>query len=273
MSKPVNKKKANKSHKQGLYSADVLRDKIYKKGDTAYILLFPYNEPDLVKIFAVEILRPRQNADFTVDYSVKITNAFDKREALKDFFHNNWFRTSHHSKDIKHSDTNEGVHMFTFLDSEMLDDVTDNTKFKYGEYKTFFKNHAEKFLFYVNEAFIFDNYFKAMEYQNKLSVLAVARYLKMMHDIMISKALRQGTSALYTKTTTQFIEDFKPVILKLLQEMGPDYRHYQESKRKLYEFFEKFIIHRKIKLIEFNKFRKLRLQKWSQHDLDREGEN
>lgn len=273
MSETNKREKRNKHIKQGIYSSDVLRDKVYKKGDKVYILLFPYNEPDLIKIFAAEIQRPRQNADFTIDYNVKITNAFDKREALKDFFHNNWFRTGHHAADIRQNSTNEGLHMFSFIETELVDEVTDNKKFKYGEYKTFFKNHAERFIFQVNEAFIFDNYFKAIEYQNKLSILAVARYLKIMHDIMISKALRQGICSIYTKTTTEFIEKFKPTILELISEMGPDYAHYKESKNKLYLFFEEYIIYRKIKLLEFNKFRKDRLKQWAQHDLDREKEN
>lgn len=272
MPRKTKRKKANKSPKQGIYSADVLRDKIYKKGDKVYFLLFPVNDPNFIKIFAGNIERIRNNQDFTSDYVIKITNGFEKREALKDFFYNNWFRTGHKSSDVPDNELNEFVKMFSFSETELIDEIP-NDKFKYGEYKTFFKNHADKFIFYVNEAFIFDDYFTAMEYQNKLSVLAVCKYLKNIHDITVSKHLRQGKSSVYTKTTSLFVEKHKPIILDLIKELGPDYWHYNKTKAGILTFFDDYVLNRKMRKLEFNKWRREYLKKWSQHDLDREKEN
>jgi hypothetical protein len=272
MRRKTDKRKANKSIKQGIYSSDILRDKIYQKGDKVYFHLFPYNDPDLIKIFAGEILRSTTNSDFTVEYVVRITNGFEKREALKDFFFNNFFKTAHTSISTPDSDLNESVQMFSFSETELISEIPNN-KFKYGEYKTFFKNHADKFLFCVNEAFCFDTYFKAIEYQNKLAVLASCKYLKNIHDITISKHLRQGKSAIYTKTTQLFIDKHKKFILDLIHELGPNFWHFKETKEGLYKFFDDYILHRKMRKNEFNKWRKEKLKYWAQHDLDREKEN
>ena len=56
---------------------------------------------------------------------------------IKDFFHNNWFKTAIKSHDIQNSELNEGVKMFSFIDSELVEEIEDD-KFSYGKYKTFF---------------------------------------------------------------------------------------------------------------------------------------
>ena len=139
MSKSNNKDKKYKPSKQGIYSSDILRDKVYKKGDTVYFLLFSYSNPDTIKAFSGEILRHKTNADHTLEYVIRIKNAFEKREMLKDFFHNNWFKTAIKSHDIQDSVLNEGVKMFSFVESELVQEI-ENKDFSYGKYKTFFKN-------------------------------------------------------------------------------------------------------------------------------------
>ena len=261
-----------KPSKQGIYSADILREKVYKKGDKVYFLLFSYNNPDTIKAFAGEILRHKVNADHTLDYVVRITNAFEKRELLKDFFHNNWFKTAIKSHDIQDSVLNEGVKMFSFIDSELVEQI-ENKDFSYGKYKIFFKNQSDKFLFWVNEAFIFDSHYESMTYLSKMNFMATCKYLKQLHDIVLSKHLRQSASKIYVKTTQQFIQDFKPMILKVIEDMGPEYEHYAKTKQGMYDFFDDYILNRPARRKEFSKSRQKHVQYFVKRDLWREKEN
>ena len=52
-------------------------------------------------------------------------------------FHNNWFKTAIKSHDIQDSVLNEGVKMFSFVESELVQEI-ENKDFSYGKYKTFF---------------------------------------------------------------------------------------------------------------------------------------
>lgn len=261
-----------KPSKQGIYSADILREKIYKKGDKVYFLLFSYSNPDTIKAFSGEILRHKTNADHTVEYVIRIRNAFEKRELLKDFFHNNWFKTSVKSHDIQNTAMNEGVNMFSFVDTELVEHI-ENEDFKYGKYKTFFKNHSDKFIFWVNEAFIFDSHYESMTYLSKLNFLAACKHLKQLHDIIVSKHLRQSASRLYCKHTSQFIQDFKPMVLKLIDDMGPDYEHFAKTSKGLYDFFEEYVLNRTIRRQEFSKSRQAHVRYFVKRDLWREKEN
>lgn len=261
-----------KKSKQGIYSADILRDKVYKKGDKVYFLLFSYNNPDTIKAFSGEILRHKVNADYTFEYVIRIQNAFEKRELLKDFFHNNWFKTAIKSHDIQDSILNEGVKMFSFIESELVEEIQ-NDKFSYGKYKTFFKNNSEKFLFWVNEAFIFDSHYDSMSYLSKLNYMSLCKYLKQIHDIMVSKHLRQSASKLYTQSTQKFIQEFKPMILKIITDMGPEYEHYKKTNKSVYDFFDEYILNRTTRRNDFSKSRKAHINYYVKNDLYREKEN
>jgi len=264
--------KKYKPSKQGIYSADILRDKVYIKGDRVYFLLFSYNNPDTIKAFSGEILRHRVNADHTLDYVIRIKNAFEKRELLKDFFHNNWFRTAIKSHDIQDSVLNEGVNMFSFVESELVEEI-ENKNFSYGKYKTFFKNNSDKFIFWVNEAFIFDSHFDSMSYLSKLNFMSACKYIKQLHDIVLSKHLIQSASKIYVKTTQQFIQDFKPMILKIIADMGPEYEEYSKTKKGIYDFFDEYILNRPARRTEFSKSRKTHVRYFVNRDLWREKEN
>ena len=267
-----NKDKKYKPSKQGIYSADILREKVYKKGDKVYFLLFPYNESDTLKAFAGEIMRHKVNADHTLDYVIRITNAFEKRELLKDFFHNNWFRTAIKSHDIQDSVLNEGVKMFSFVESELVDQIEDKD-FSYGKYKIFFKNQSDKFMFWVNEAFIFDSHYDSMTYLSKMNFMSTCKYLKQLHDIVVSKHVRQSASKLYTKTTQQFIQDFKPMILKVIADMGPEYEKYAKTNKEMYDFFDDYILNRQARRVEFSKSRQTHVRYYVNRDLWRERES
>ncbi len=272
MSNKTNNKKEFKPSKQGIYSADILRDKIFQKGDKVYFLLFSYNHPDTIKAFAGEILRYKTNADHTNDYVIRITNGFEKREMLKDFFHNNWFRTAVKSHDIQDSVLNEGVNMFSYVDSEIVEE-TENQEFSYGKYKTYFKNQADKFIFWVNEAFIFDSHRESMTYLRKLNFLSACKYTKQLHDIFVSKHNRQSDSKIYYPSTARFLDDFKPTILKLIDEAGEGFEHYKTSSKGIYDFFDDYILNRTTRRIEFSKSRKTHLNYFVNRDLYREKEN
>lgn len=272
MSKSDTPNKKYKPSKQGIYSADILREKVYQKGDTVYFLMFSYNNPDTIKAFSGEILRHKTNADFTVEYVIRIKNAFEKRELLKDFFHNNWFKTAIKSHDIQKTELNEGIKMFSFIEHELVEEI-ENDKFSYGKYKTFFKNNADKFVFWVNEAFIFDSHLESMTYLSKINFMSICKYLKQLHDITLSKHLRQSASKVYTKTTQQFIEDFKPMILKVIDDMGPEYEHYAKTKKGLYDFFDDYILNRPARRKEFSKSRQTHVRYFVNRDLWREKEN
>lgn len=264
--------KKYKPNKQGIYSADVLREKVYKKGDRVYFLLFSYSNPDTIKAFSGEILRHKTNADHTLDYVIRIKNAFEKRELLKDFFHNNWFKTAIKSHDIQDSVLNEGVNMFSFVESELVEEI-ENKDFSYGKYKTFFKNQSDKFLFWVNEAFVFDSHYDSMTYLSKLNFMSTCKYLKQMHDITVSKHLKQSASKLYIPSTSQFITNFKPMILKIIEDMGPDYEHYSKTNKGIYDFFDDYILNRPARRIEFSKSRQSKVRYFVKGDLYREKEN
>lgn len=272
MPKPRKNNKIYKPSKQGIYSADILREKLYKKGDRVYFLLFSYNNPDTIKAFSGEVLRHKKNADHTVEYVLRIKNAFEKRELLKDFFHNNWFKTSVKTHDIQQTSLNEGVNMFSFVENELVEEIVDE-KFSYGKYKTFFKNNADKFIFWVNEAFIFDNHYDSMEYLSRLNFMACCKHLKQLHDIVLSKHLRQSASKIYCKHTAIFIQDFKPMILKIIDDMGPDYEHYKLTNNGLYDFFDDYILNRPARNKEFSKSRKAHVRYFVNRDLYREKEN
>ena len=254
----------------GLYSDEILRDKIYKKGEIVYVLLFPYNNGNIYNVFQAKINYKKPNLDFTDNYCVTLTCAFDKREIIKDFFHNNWFNTAIRMDNRTPNTFLEDMHKFSFIESELVDEIT-NDKLKYGEYQTFFRNNGMKFRFFVNEAFVFDDYETAMEYLAKLNVLSAAKILKDLHDITVSRSLRQsGSVHLYTKTTTDFVRKHKQLIIDLIKEMGSKYYHYCEG-QKINIFFQEYILERRIKTYEFNKWRKRRLKTYTTHDLEREG--
>ena len=56
MPRGAKKGKKHRQYKEGIYSEDVLRDKTYKKNDKVYFLLFPFSEPNNIKIFSGTIL-------------------------------------------------------------------------------------------------------------------------------------------------------------------------------------------------------------------------
>jgi hypothetical protein len=162
--------------------------------------------------------------------------------------------------------------MFSFVKSELVEEIVDE-KFSYGKYKTFFKNNADKFIFWVNEAFIFDSHYDSMTYLSKLNFLSACKHLKQLHDIVLSKHLRQSASKIYTKTTQQFIQDFKPMILKIIDDMGPDYDHYKNTKQGMYDFFDEYILNRPARRREFSKSRQTHVRYFVNRDLWREKEN
>jgi hypothetical protein len=266
-----NKKREQASRYQsGLYTDELLRDKLYENGEKVFVILFPYNNSNIYQIFEAQINYRKPNLDFTDNYCVTLTCGFDKREILKDFFHNNWFNTAINRDFRTPNEFLEDMHKFSFVDHELVEEIS-NDKLKYGEYKTFFRNHAQKFRFFVNEAFIVEDYYEAMEYVAKLNLLSAAKIMKDLHDVTVSRQLRQsGSCHLYTKTTTEFIKKHKRVIIDIIKEMGSKYYHYAEEDN-IYEFFEEFILDRKIKQVEFNKWRKQRLKQYAKHDLEREG--
>tara|TARA_R110000737_G_scaffold276763_1_gene283559 strand:+ start:106 stop:930 length:825 start_codon:yes stop_codon:yes gene_type:complete len=272
MSKNDNENKKYRPGKQGIYSADILREKMYKKGDRVYFLLFSYSNPDTIKAFSGEILRHKTNADHTIEYVIRIKNAFEKRELLKDFFHNNWFKTSVKSHDIQDSVLNEGVNMFSFVDHELVKE-TEDKDFSYGKYKTYFKNNSDKFIFWVNEAFIFDSHYDSMTYLSKLNFMSACKHLKQLHDIVVSKHLVQSASKLYIKNTQQFIQDFKPMVLKIIEDMGPDYEHYSKTNKGIYDFFDDYILNRPARRTEFSKSRQTFVRYYVNRDLYREKED
>lgn len=272
MPKSNNNDKKYKPSKQGIYSSDILRDKVYKKGDTVYFLLFSYSNPDTIKAFSGEILRHKTNADHTLEYVIRIKNAFEKREMLKDFFHNNWFKTAIKSHDIQDSVLNEGVKMFSFVDSELVQEI-ENKDFSYGKYKTFFKNQSDKFIFWVNEAFVFDRHYDSMTYLSKLNFMSACKCLKQLHDIVVSKHNVQSASKIYTNSTQKFIQENKPMILKIIDDMGPEYEHYKKTNKTVYDFFDDYILGRPARRIEFSKSRKKNVLYYTNRDLYREKEN
>jgi hypothetical protein len=162
--------------------------------------------------------------------------------------------------------------MFSFVDTELVEEI-ENIDFSYGKYKTFFKNTADKFIFWVNEAFIFDSHYDSMTYLAKMNFMGACKHLKQLHDITVSKHNVQSASKIYIKNTQQFIQDFKPFILKIIEDMGPDYEHYMKTKKGMYDFFDDYILNRPARRKEFSKSRQTHVRYYVNRDLYREKEN
>ena len=244
MAKGTGKGKGLKTFRENYYSQEILTDKIFKRGDKVFFILFPYNQPDNFKVFSGEVLYHVDNADFTVEYAIKIHTGFDKREVLKDFFHNNWFKTIN-SEDPK--DINEYTKKFSFTDYELVEEADKYLDF--AKYSTFFRNHSEKFTFVVNEAFVFDRLQIAAEYATKMSTITICNKLKDLHDIMCNDALRLTNSAMYTRSTQQFFKMARPLIINLLEELGPEYEKFLHAD-KIHKFFEDYILNRRYRRME-----------------------
>jgi hypothetical protein len=236
----------------GVYSSDLLSNVSFAPGESVFFLLFPYNEPDMVKIFKGEIMRSQTNIDFTLQYSIKVTDAFDKKDSILDFFHNNFFKTSLKVVDVQQTELNEGIKMFSFVDYELLEEIDEN--FSLNNYKTVFQNHTEKFTFLVNECFVFETYDECLKYLKMMNFLSVCKYLKRIHDIVSSKSME--SSSLYVDSGSAFIHDYKHVLVKLIHEMGEGYEHHALSTKALIEFMNYYVLNRNIRWSEFDKNRK-----------------
>ncbi len=266
MPKRTGKDNGLKTFRENYYSQEILTDKIYKKGDKVFFILFPYNQPDNFKVFSGEILYYVDNADFTVEYAIKIHTGFDRREVLKDFFHNNWFKTvlSNDPKDL-----NEYTKKFSFTDYELVEET--DKYFDYAKYSTFFRNHSEKFTFMVNEAFVFDKLHVAAEYATKMSTITICNKLKDLHDIMCSDSLRVTNSKIYTPSTSKFFKLARPLIIALVEELGPEYEKFL-TEDKLVQFFDDYILNRRYRRMEFTKSRKAYTEKKSKNTRKREND-
>ena len=264
MSESAGKGKGLKTFRENYYTKEVLSDKIYKKGDKVFFILFPFNEPDNFKMFSGEVLYHVDNTDFTVEYAIQIHTGFDKREVLKDFFHNNWFK-SVTSKDPK--DLNEYTRKFSFTDYELVEET--DKYFDFAKYSTFFRNHSEKFTFLVNEAFVFDKLHICAEYCTKMSTITLCNKLKDLHNIMCNDALRQTNARIYTPSTSKFFKLARPLIISLIEELGHEYERFLTDD-KLQEFFDDYILNRRYRRMEFTKSRKAFTEKKSTNTRKRE---
>ena len=61
-----------KPSQQGIYSADILREKIYKPKQKVYFLLFSYSNPDTIKAFCGEILRSNDTLEDLGDQILRL---------------------------------------------------------------------------------------------------------------------------------------------------------------------------------------------------------
>jgi len=253
-----------KTFRENYYSEEILSDVVYKAGDKVFFILFPYNQPDNFKVFSGEVLYHKDNTDFTVEYAIKIHTGFDKREVLKDFFHNNWFKTivANDPKDL-----NEYTKKFSFTDYELVEET--DKHFDFAKYSTFFRNHSEKFTFLVNEAFIFDKLHIAAEYATKMSTITICNKLKDLHDIMCSDSLRVSNSKIYTPSTAKFFKLARPLLIQLLEELGPEYAKFLDGD-KISNFFDDYILNRRYRRMEFTKSRKAFTEKKSTNTRKRE---
>jgi len=257
MPRKSNKKQKRKTFRENYFSEDILTDKIYKKGTKVFFILFPYNQPDNFKVFSGEVLYHVANKDFTNEYAVQIHTGFDKREILKDFFHNNWFKTIP-VKDP--SGLTGSTKKFSFTDHELVDST--DKYFDYGKYHVFFRNHSEKFTFMVNEAFIFEKLHVAAEYATKMSVITICNKIKDLHDIMCSDMLRVSKSGTFTQTTNQFFKLIRPLLNTLVDELGPEFEKFIEEDN-VKNFLDDYILNRRYRRMEFTKSRKKVIEKIS----------
>lgn len=268
------RKKVRPTNKSILNSKDLLRDKIYKNGSEKYFILFPYNNPDLMQIFKGKILMNKTNKDGLLDYVMQIINGFDKREVLRNFFYENWFRTMNDQSSYKTwiHPLNDSVQMFNYLGDDILNEITDDKEFKYGKYKTFFNTHGNKFIFYVSELFVFETFEQACLYYYKLSSLSMKRYIKNMHDISISTYSNVVTSEFYCKHTTHFVDSLKPMIIKMIKFMGPRYSHYLEDTGGIYAFFNDVVLEKTSKKVKLSKYKSANINRKTKSFKVREGE-
>ena len=268
MSRESTKIKGAKTFRENYYSQEILSDKVFKIGDKVFFILYPYNQPDNFKLFSGEVVYHQANADFTIEYCVKIHTGFDKREIIKDFFHNNWFKSIKTSINKDTKGLSEHCRKFSFTEYELIEET--DKYLDYGKYSTFFRNHSEKFTLFVNEAFVFDRLHVAAEYATKMTTITVCNKLKDLHDLMCSDALRLSKSKLYTISTTRFFKLARPLIVNLLNELGPEFEQFLGDDKKLLGFFNDYILNRRYRRMEFTKSRKTIIEKMSSNTRKRE---
>lgn len=268
----MRKKKRNKT----ILSKDILRDKVYKKGDTVFFLLFPLNQPDFIQLFEGEIKSSRDNVDFTKEYFISITCGFDKRQIIRDFFYQNWFKTPYINKQVgvpegEYIRNNDWCAMLNYIEMEMFEEIMDENKFSYGRYKTFFKGYTKRFTFSVNEAFVFDTIGDALAYLDLLNKLAIANMLKRMHDIYTSDSYKLWSLNKLNCSTVDFVKTQKSIIRDLIISMGKQFSSYLENDEKMVDFFRNFILQSNTKDIEVYKARKSKASKVARYFQKREG--
>lgn len=259
----------------GLTNTDLLRDKIWKKNDKVYFHLFPYNDPDFIQVFEGKILGKKINSDFTYEYAIKITCAFDKREVLRQFFYKNFFKTptvQYHSTvddyDNYNLSFNSYCNTFNYVETEIAEVIMDPNVFKYSNYKTVFRNYTNQFVFIVNEVFIFDLPKDAFYYKQLHSMLSIGNYLKKLHNTMLSDNGFSTMSTFVLKDTKSFVMMFKQPIIGLIRDMGKDFSHYLENDTKITKFFRNYILLDNIRDVDYHK-RSKRLVKYATKHLEK----
>jgi hypothetical protein len=260
---------------KSILGSDILRDKIWKRKDKVYFLLFPYSDPDLIQVFEGQIMSSRVNKDLTREYEIRITCGFDKRENLKNFFYRNWFKTPNVKRDMSIYENfdlpfNDNCTMFNYIESEFSEEINNDKYFKFSNYKTFFKNYTNQFIFSVNEAFIFDELKDAYYYFNILSWYSIVTYLRKMHNVMINDLSNIAHFKIAKVSTADFVMQFKHIIVQVIRDAGKDFEHYLETDEKIVKFFRSFILLHNVKDIHNTKSKKRRAMHNSKFLINRE---
>ena len=244
----------------GLTTSDLLRDKVWKTDDIVYFHLFPYNDPDFIQVFEGKIIGKKLNVDYTYDYAIKITCAFDKREVIRSFFYKNFFKTPtiqyYNTLDVYDNynlSFNSYCNTFNYVDTEIAEVIMDPNVFKYSNYKTVFKNYTNQFNFVQNEVFIFDSPKDAFYYKQLHSILSIGNYLKKLHNIMLSDNGISTLSSIKLNDTKSFVRMFKEPIICIIRDMGSDFTHYLENDAKITKFFRNYILLENIRDVDYHK--------------------
>jgi hypothetical protein len=89
----------------------------------------------------------------------------------------------------------------------------------------------------------------------------------------VTKHTKESGSKLYINSTAIFVKEFKPMILRIIDDMGVEFEEYKKTNQSLYKFFDEYILNRHARRSEFSNSRKWKLRNGVKRDLWRERES
>ena len=92
-----------------------------------------------------------------------------------------------------------------------------------------------------------------------------------LHNLMSNDALRQSNAKIYTPSTAKFYRLARPLIISLIEELGPEFDKFLKDD-KIIEFFNDYILNRRYRRMEFTKSRKAFTEKKSTNTRKREND-